>query len=498
VIFLSKIPHGEIMITTSPLHERYEPVIGIEVHIQLTTTTKIFCRCLNIPLAQPNSNICEICTGQPGSLPVLNKSVAEAAVTMGLATNCTIREISIFARKHYFYPDLPKNFQITQADMPIAEHGSIVVPREDGSTFTVRIRRIHIEEDAGKSIHAPDNSSSFVDLNRAGTPLLEIVSEPDIHSAADARLYLKELHAIVTTLGICSGNMEEGAFRADTNISVRLKGVQTLGTRCELKNINSFKFISDATTYEISRHIELLEQGEKITQQTRLWDTRKRITIPMRSKEEAADYRYMPEPDIPPLVVSKELQDKLLARLPEMPLQRVDRLKRDYDLTTAEATILAYDSALMNYYEASARHTKSPKLINWILRDLLAYLKEHNQSINECLKSTAHLNPQKLAELVELIEQGAINARIGQEVFVELANTGKSPKLIVAEKGVGKIEEKQLTPLVQEVLTVYAKKVQEYQNGNEKLWGFFVGKVMEKTQGRAEPHLVATTLKKLL
>ena len=484
---------------TSSAYERYEPVIGVEVHIQLMTATKIFCRCPNIPLSPANTNICEVCTGQPGALPVLNKAVVESAITVGLATQCTINTTSIFARKHYFYPDLPKSFQITQADFPIAEHGLLIVPREDGSTFKVRIRRIHIEEDAGKNIHAPDNSSSLVDLNRAGTPLLEIVSEPDMHSAADVRLYLKELHAIITTLGVCSGNMEEGAFRADTNISVRLKGATQLGTRCELKNINSFKFISDATTYEIDRQIELIEQGEKITQQTRLWDTRKRVTVPMRSKEEAADYRYMPEPDLPYLVVDAELQKTIQKNLPEMPAQRLERLKQQYHLTSAEATILAYDIPLMRYYEAAAQHTTSPKLINWILRDVLAYLKEHDQSIADCLLATSFLKPKHIAELVQLVEQGVINARSGQEVFVELATTGKSPATIVEEKGLdttGSLEE--LTTTAEQVLHDHPQQLADYRNGNTKLWGFFVGKVMAKTQGRADPKLINDVLKKLL
>jgi aspartyl-tRNA(Asn)/glutamyl-tRNA(Gln) amidotransferase subunit B len=483
----------------NPSHDRYEPVIGVEVHIQLTTATKIFCRCPNIPLAEPNSNICEVCTGQPGALPTLNAAVVDSALKVGLATQCRINTQSIFARKHYFYPDLPKNFQITQADYPIAEYGTLAVPLEDGSSLTVRIRRIHLEEDAGKSIHASDGTCSFVDLNRAGTPLLEIVSEPDMHSPGHVRSYLKELHAIVTTLGVCSGNMEEGAFRADTNVSVRLRGATKLGTRCELKNINSFKFISDAVTYEINRQIELLEQGESIVQQTRLWDTRQHITVPMRSKEEAADYRYMPEPDLPPVIVTSEAIDSIKTQLPELPAQRFERLKTTYSLTPAEATLLAYDRDLARYYEQAARYTTSPKLINWIVRDLMSYLKEHNQPIAHHLKATAPLRPEQLAQLVQLIEEGTINARSAQEIFSEIAITGKSPQTIIQERGmqkIGSIEE--LTALAQAVIRENPRQVEQYQSGNTKLWGFFVGKVMEKTQGRADPTVVNTILRKLI
>lgn len=487
------------MSNISAIHDRYEPVIGVEVHIQLMTATKIFCSCANVPLAEPNSNICEVCTGQPGALPALNKAAVEAAIKVGLATQCRINTTSIFARKHYFYPDLPKNFQITQADYPIAEHGVITVPLEDGSSHTVRIRRIHMEEDAGKSIHASDGTCSFVDLNRAGTPLLEIVSEPDMHSPAQVRAYLKELHAIVTTLGVCTGNMEEGSFRADTNISVRLRGAEKLGTRCELKNINSFKFISDATTYEINRQIVLLEQGEKVTQQTRLWDTRQHITIPMRSKEEAADYRYMPEPDLPHLIISKAEINMARQELPELPAQRYERLKARYNLTSAEASLLAYDTPLMHYYEAAAAFTSSPKLINWVVRDLLGYLKEHNQPIETLLTETAHLRPAQLAHLVQLLEEGTINARSAQEIFSDMAHTGNNPQAIIQAKGMQKIGSvDELTAIAQQVLAENTAQLQQYQGGNTKLWGFFVGKVMEKTQGRADPKIVNEVLRKLM
>jgi len=479
----------------------YEPVIGVEVHTQLSTRTKIFCACPNNPKAEPNSTICEVCTGQPGALPVLNEAVVDAAILGALATQCRVNRVSEFSRKHYFYPDLPKNFQITQADLPIAEQGLLVVRREDGTTFEVRIRRIHIEEDAGKSMHVQGDGTerSFVDLNRAGTPLLEIVSEPDMHSAADVRAYRKELHSIVTTLEICSGNMEEGAFRADTNISVRPAGTTRLGTRCELKNINSFKFISDATTYEIERQIELLNAGEKITQQTRLWDTRKKSTVPMRSKEEAADYRYMPEPDLPLLMLDEATIEAVRKRLPELPAQRVERLMQRYALTPYEAAIIGYDTDLARYYETATRYAPGKTIGNWILRDLLGYLKEHNQTVADCLAEDHSLRPERVGNLVKLIDAGTINARTAQELFVEMAQSGKAPEQMVQERGLQQIgSADELEAIIAALIAEHATQAAEYRSGKTKLWGFFVGKAMEKTKGRAQPKLVNELLEKLL
>ncbi len=477
----------------------YEPVIGVEVHTQLSTETKIFCSCANSNQQEPNSTICEVCTGQPGALPVLNERVVASALLLALATECRINRISEFSRKHYFYPDLPKNFQITQADLPIAEHGTIAVRREDGSSFTVRIKRIHIEEDAGKSMHAQSQDSSFIDLNRAGTPLLEIVSEPDMHSAADVRAYLKELHSIVTALGICTGNMEDGAFRADTNISVRPAGTTALGTRCELKNINSFKFISDATSYEIERQIDCLEQGEPIIQQTRLWDTRKKITIPMRSKEEAADYRYMPEPDLPLLRIDDALIDQMRQLLPELPARRVDRLIQQYGLSMYEATIIGYDTDLTHYYEEAVRHAPGKTIIHWILRDLLGHSKENGEPIKNYNQPAHPLRPMQLAALVRLIDQGAINNRTAQDICIIMAQTGQTPETIIQEKGLQQIgSTDDLERLVATIIEQHPQQVAQYRAGATKVWGFFVGKAMELTKGRANPKVIQEILKKQL
>jgi len=472
----------------------YEAVLGIEVHVQLMTESKIFCACSNEPCTTPNTNICAICAGHPGTLPVLNQKVVEAAITVALATECTINRESEFARKHYFYPDLPKNFQITQDTKPIAENGIIRIRCDDGTQKSVRVRRIHIEEDAGKSIHSTDGSYSFVDLNRAGTPLLEIVSEPDLRSAAEARAYLKALHSLVTGLGICSGNMEQGAFRADTNVSVRPMGATYLGTRCELKNINSFKFIGDAVIYEINRQIELLEQGEQVIQQTRLWDTRQRITLPMRSKETAADYRYMPEPDLPLLRLDEQYITTIQEQLPELPEQRFIRLQKEFNLSPYEADVLLSDFALADYYERAAKHHYSPSLINWVLRDVQAYVKEHTIDIHALL-----LTPERLARLVHLVELGRINARTGQELCIEVARTGADPDVLIETGGLTQIESvSELETIVTQILGAYPQQVSQYRAGNTKLLGFFVGKTMEHAQGKANPKVVQEVLRRLL
>jgi len=471
----------------------YEVVIGIEIHVQLNTKSKIFCGCANTVAQTPNTHICPVCCGHPGVLPVLNKMVLKNAVLAGLATNCTIAPVSEFARKHYFYPDLPKNYQITQAEVPIAAHGHVMIKLEDGTNKKIRIMRIHIEEDAGKNIHSSLSNESFVDLNRTGTPLLEIVTEPDISSAYEARSYLKAVRAIVQYLDICSGNMEEGAFRADTNISVRKKGAEKLGTRCELKNINSFKFISDAIEYEIERQISCLESGKKIVQETRLWDTKEHKTVPMRSKEEAADYRYMPEPDLPLLVISPDYLESVKNELPELPAQKFDRLIAEYGLTPYEAEIIINDRELADYYVAAYTHNPSKMLINWVLRDVMGLLKEHVS-----LKQIK-ITPIQLAKLVKLIADGTINNRAAQEVFVAIVETGKEPEELVKELGLEQIgSSEELEKIIQEIVAANTKQATEYKNGKDKLWGFFVGQAMQKTKGKGNPTLIEELLKKHL
>ncbi len=471
----------------------YEVVIGMEVHVQLTTKTKIFCTCANEITKDPNTNICQICAGHPGVLPVLNKQVVEYGIMAGLATNCTINNINEFARKHYFYPDLPKGYQTTQNDRPICLEGHVPIRLHDGSIKKIRLIRIHMEEDAGKNIHA-SNSESFVDLNRAGTPLLEIVSYPDISSAEEVKAYLKALRATVLYLNICSGNMEEGAFRADTNISVRKKGATQFGTRVELKNINSFKFISDAIEYEIERQIELIESGGKVKQETRLWDTKNKETIMMRSKEEAADYRYFADPDLPLIDIDQAWIERIKSQMPELPAVKFDRLIKEKGLTPYEADIIVDDLALANYYEKASKNSSSKLIVNWILRDVIGYLNEQKLSFAD-LKVT----PDKLAQIIELIESDKINANAAKEVFLAVAQTGADPLQVVKEKGLEQIgSSEELEKIIQEIVQANPQVVADYKSGKEKLFGFFVGQAMQKTQGKGNPKVIQELLKKHL
>jgi len=475
-------------------YPKYEVTIGIEVHAQLTTKTKIFCSCANTVGKKPNSNICNICAGHPGVLPVLNKKVVDYAIRAGLATNCTIAKISEFARKHYFYPDLPKGYQITQNEFPICLEGQVPIRKEDGSIKTIRLIRIHIEEDAGKNIHSTHGNVSFVDLNRAGTPLVEIVTYPDIASTYEAKAYLKSLRSILQYLNICTGNMEEGAFRADTNISVKKKTDKDLGTRCELKNINSFKFIGDAVEYEIQRQIELLESGQNVKQETRLWDNKTKKTIPMRLKEEAADYRYFQDPDLPLVEVNEELISRIRKLLPELPYVKFERLRKEKNLSAYEAEIVVDDLELANYFEKAYELYPSKHIINWLLRDLLGYLKEHKISLIEC-----KVTPEKLASIVELLEAGTINNRAAKEIFEIIAQSGENPKEVVKEKGleqVGSVEE--LEKIVKEIVEQNPKVVARYKSGKDRLFGFFVGQAMQKTQGKGNPKIIQELLKKYL
>lgn len=472
----------------------YEATIGIEVHVQLTTKSKIFCSCSNDTALEPNSTICQICTGQPGVLPILNRQVVDYAIMAGLATNCTINTKNEFARKHYFYPDLPKNYQITQSDKPICTDGKITIKREDGSLKDIRIMRIHMEEDAGKNIHSSYSDESFVDFNRTGTPLLEIVTYPDISDTYEAKAYLKALHNIVTYLGISSGNMEEGEFRADTNISVRKRGATKLGTKCELKNINSFKFIGDATEYEIERQIQLVESGKAVIQETRLWDIKEGKTKTMREKGDSADYRYLPDPDIPPLELEQSHIDQITKELPELPAQKFERLKTRYGLSDYEAEILINDKDLSAYYEACAQLHTSPLVINWVLRDVSAYCKDNKINFNEC-----KVTPAYLVELIKLIEQQTITARIAQEIFAEVAQSGAQPSTIVRERGLEQITDiAQLETIVKEIIQAHPQQLASYKAGTTKLFGFFVGAVMQRTQGKAPPQVIQELLKKHL
>lgn len=474
------------------LRSGYETVIGIEVHVQLTTQSKIFCSCPNKVSHEQNSTICPVCAGHPGVLPVLNKEVPHRAIMVGLATNCQITQHNFFARKHYFYPDLPKAYQITQSTEPICKNGYIEIPLEDDTFKKIRINRIHMEEDAGKNLHSTLTNESYVDLNRAGTPLLEIVTEPDISNAYEARTYLKMLRNIILYLQVGTANMEEGAFRADTNISVRRPG-QPLGTKCELKNINSFKFISDAIEYEVERQIALIESGEKVVQQTRLWDTKEQKTVPMRGKEEAADYRYFPDPDLPPLYIDKTLISTVKTQLPELPNQRYQRYL-SAGLTPYEADVLVNDIEIANYYDKAAGLTKSPSLINWILRDLIAFIKDEKVALSSC-----KLTPVLLVELINLIDNKIINNRAAQEVFEIVAKTGQSPLVVVKERGLEQIgSSDELEKIIKEIIEAHPQNVAEYKSGKTKLWGFFVGQAMQKSKGKGDPQLINELLKRYL
>ncbi|HEX2978447.1 MAG TPA: Asp-tRNA(Asn)/Glu-tRNA(Gln) amidotransferase subunit GatB [Candidatus Babeliales bacterium] len=471
----------------------YRVDIGIEVHVQLTTKSKIFCTCSNGFATEPNINICETCSGQPGALPRLNAQVVEYAIMTGLATNCAISPESKFDRKHYFYPDLPKDFQITQNDLPICTDGFVTIHLEDGTKKNIRLIRIHMEEDAGKNIHA-QTGESFVDLNRAGTPLLEIVSYPDINSAYEARAYLQMLHKTVKYLNVSTGNMEEGAFRADTNISVRKKEDPNLGTKVELKNINSFKFIGDAIEYEIERQIELLEDGGRVKQETRLWDTKERKSVPMRSKEELADYRYFSEPDLPIVAIDQKRIDAIKAVLPELPAQKLERLMRDKNLSTYEAEILVDAPELANYFEKAYSINPSKQIINWILRDLLSYLKEEKIELE-----ASKVTPEKLAELVSLIDRGTINNRAAQEIFIHVAQSGKNPTALVKELGLEQVgASAELESMIKELVAAHPEQTAQYKAGQQKLFGFFVGVAMQKTQGKGNPKVIQELLKKYL
>lgn len=475
-------------------YPEYRMDIGIEVHVQLHTKSKIFCSCSNAQTQIPNLNICPICAGYPGVLPVLNKQVVEFAVMAGLGTNCEISPISEFDRKHYFYPDLPKNYQITQNDFPICRNGYVMIRLEDGSVKKIRVNRIHIEEDAGKNTHSDYTGESFVDLNRTGTPLIEVVTETDIENAEQARAYLKALRTIMQYLGVSTCNMEEGSFRADTNISVRKKDSSELGTRCELKNINSFKFIGDAIEYETDRQILALMNGEKIVQETRLWDSKNRVSVPMRKKEGMADYRFFTDPDLALVKVTPELIDTVKSTFPEMPFPKYDRYKKEFNLSDYEADIITSDISLTRYFdELMACHT-SKSATNWLLRDVLGSLKDQKVSIEQF-----KVTPDKLAMLIKFVEDGVINNKVAKEVFDLIATQGGCPAEIIETKGlkqVGSADE--LEAVVQNVIAQNPQLVADYKSGKLNLFGFFVGASMKATNGNGDPKLLQVLVKKHL
>ncbi len=469
----------------------YEPVIGLEVHAQLKTRTKIFCGCSTEFGAPPNTHVCPVCLGMPGVLPVLNKKVVEYAMRMALATDCSIEETSRFARKNYFYPDLPKGYQISQYELPIALAGHIDI-EVDGNLSRIGITRIHMEEDAGKLNHDPNRPVSHVDLNRTGVPLIEIVSEPDIRSPEEAGAYLRQLRSIIRYVDICDGNMEEGSFRCDANISLRPKGTETFGTRTELKNLNSFKHVEKALHYEILRQQDILLDGEAVVQETRLWDPDKNRSNSMRGKEEAHDYRYFPDPDLLPLVIDADWIATAQAALPELPAARQARFVAQYDLPGYDAGVLTTSRNLADYFEACVQHHSSPKQIsNWIMGSLLGLLNAAGKRIQDSPVSAEHL-----AALVRLIDNETISGKIAKKVFDDMAATGDSPDSIVEKKGLVQMSDtSELEEIIARVLSENTGQVEQYRGGKTKVFGFFVGQVMRATRGQANPKIVNDILK---
>lgn len=461
----------------------FETVIGLEIHAQLKTKTKIFCGCSTTYGADPNSQTCQICLGMPGVLPVLNKKVVEYAIKMGLATGCRINQYNQFARKNYFYPDLPKGYQTSQFDLPIVEEGEIEI-EVDGQKKIIGITRMHMEEDAGKLVHDDIEPVSHVDLNRTGTPLLEIVSEPDMRSPAEAYAYLKKIHGILRYLDICDGNMQEGSFRCDANISLRPVGQKELGTRTELKNMNSFRNVQAALEFEIRRQRDMLLDGEKIVQETLLWDPDKNRTQSMRGKEDAHDYRYFPCPDLVPIVISDEWMEEIRATLPELPDACKARFISDYGLSEDDATQLTADRDMALYFEAVVTGGASAKkAANWIMTELIRELKGEELS-------TCKVSADNLASLLVMVDKGTISGKIAKTVFADMLETGDAAEKIVKDKNLLQVsDEGELQAIVKEIVAANAGQAEDFRNGKTKLMGFFVGQLMKKTKGKANPKL---------
>jgi aspartyl-tRNA(Asn)/glutamyl-tRNA(Gln) amidotransferase subunit B len=476
----------------------YETVVGLEVHAQLLTEAKIFCGCSTKFGQAPNHSACPICAGFPGVLPVLNKKVVEFAIRAGLATHCRITRSSRLARKNYFYPDLPKGYQISQYELPICTNGYIDIA-VNGTDKRIRLTRIHMEEDAGKNIHDLRNDASLVDLNRAGIPLLEIVSEPDVGSAIEAGIYLKTLRAILQYLGICDGNMEEGSFRCDANVSLRPEGTNRLGTKDELKNLNSFKAVEKAIEFEICRQTETLSDGGTLIQETRLWDSDREETRTMRTKEFAHDYRYFPDPDLLPVVVDEERIDEIRASLPELPDARKARFMSQFNIPAYDAELLTTRKDIADYFESALITHRNPKAIaNWIIGDLFKLLKE--LKLDEKLYITDWpIQPDNLAALVALIDQGKISGKIAKSVFEAMTDSGDSPQEIIAKKGLEQVSDPtSIEKIIDEVLAAHPKQVGDYQAGNQKIFGFLVGQIMKASQGKANPQKANEILRRKL
>jgi aspartyl-tRNA(Asn)/glutamyl-tRNA(Gln) amidotransferase subunit B len=479
--------------------DKYEAVIGLEIHAQMLTETKAFCSCTTKFGNEPNSNVCPVCLGMPGALPVLNIRLVEFVLRMGLATNCTVSPRSSFARKNYFYPDLPKGYQISQYEEPICTNGYVEFDLDDGTRRRVGLTRIHMEEDAGKSIHDLD-VDTLVDINRCGVPLIEIVSEPDLRSPREAYLFLYKIRQLVTYLGICDGNMEEGSLRCDANVSVRPKGTTELGTKTEVKNMNSFRNVEKALAFEIHRQIEMLEAGESIEQETLLWDANQNIAAPMRSKEFAHDYRYFPEPDLVPVVVRESWLEEIRSTLPELPTARRDRFIREYGLPRYDADVLTAEKGVADYFEETIRllASKTPEnfksVSNWVMGEVLRVLKEQGVPIERF-----PISPGRLAGMIELLGRGTISGKIAKELFLDMLNSTDEPDVIVNRKGLLQLsDEAEIETVISKVLEENPEQVQKYFSGKDTVFTFLVGRAMSLTKGRANPKKVNEVLRKKL
>ena len=476
----------------------YEAVIGLEIHSELKTNTKIFCGCATTFGAEQNTHVCPVCLGLPGVLPVINKRVVEFAVKAGIALNCTINKFSKFDRKNYYYPDLPKNFQTSQFDLPIAEHGYVDID-VNGETKRIRITRIHMEEDAGKLVHSgntiKDSASSDVDYNRTGVPLIEIVSEPDMRTAEEARTYMEKVKSILEYIDVSNCKMEEGNLRADVNVSLRPEGEERLGTKAEMKNLNSFKMVENALEYEIERQTEILDDGGHVIQETRTWDDGRGITVSMRTKEKAQDYRYMPEPDLVPIVTTDEQIEAFKKSLPELPDARRARMINDFGLSAYDAGIITNSRAMAEYFDAVVKENVDAKLAaNWIMGDLSKNLNTENKTIAESPVSAVNL-----AKLIKLIQEGTISSKIAKTVFEEMWKNDADPAVIVKEKGLVQITDTNaIEKIIDAVLADNPKPVADYKGGNAKSIGFLVGQVMKASRGKANPGMVNKLLKEKL
>lgn len=477
----------------------YEVVIGIEVHVELKTKSKIFCSCTTEFGGKQNTHVCPVCLGLPGVLPVLNKEVLNYAIKAGLALHCEIAEFSKFDRKNYFYPDLPKAYQVSQYDLPIAEHGYIDIVKEDGSTKRIGITRLHMEEDAGKLVHGGATIStsefSLADYNRTGVPLVEIVSEPDMRSAEEAKAYLEKLKAIIQYTEVSDCKMEEGSLRADINVSLRPFGQAEFGTKTELKNMNSFRAVVKALEYEIARQAQILDEGGKITQETRTWDENRGVTLPLRSKEEAHDYRYFPEPDLVPMVIDREWVEEIRKSLPELPDQRKKRYIEELGLPAYDADVITSSKSMAEYFEEILKHFKDAKAIsNWVMGEFSRLLNANNLEISE-----SKISPESFAKMLELLEKGTISSKIAKTVFEEMFATGKEPAVIVEEKGLVQIsDEGAIAAIVAEVISNNPQSVEDYKAGKVQAIGFLVGQVMKASKGKANPGVVNKLLKEQL